>query len=340
MAEERRWAVMADSMPVMLRCTDLDGGCAFVNHAWQEFTGLGREAAQGSGWLETLHPEDKATCQDILAQAARDGQPFRLEYRLRRADGAWRRVAEQGHALPRHGAPQHLLASCIDVTELQQALAERLRMVEERDALVLELQHRVRNNAQATSSLLSLQASRSAQPAVAIALRGAATRVLLATQVQDRMFCMAGSATVDLGQEVKAAARAASDLAGQTRARLELNVAPGIAVPVRQAAPLALIVNELTSNALHHAFPSGDGGLVRVTLRRATPGQAELEVADDGIGLSEAAPEDGMQSGLGLYLATKLAVQAGATLSVESAEHSERTGTRFLLRFPAQEGSI
>jgi two-component system, sensor histidine kinase PdtaS len=337
MTEESRWASMADNLAVMLRCTDLAGACSFVNRVWKEFTGLDDEAARGEGWLAALHPEDLAACREAMAKAAGEQQPFRLEYRLRRADGAWRWVVEQGHVLPRHGPPAHLLANCIDVTEMQQALAERDRMVEERDALVQELQHRVRNNAQATSSLLSLQATRSLYPVVATALRGAAARVLLATQVQDRMFRLAGSTVVDLGQEVVAAAMAACDLAGQDRARLKLMVAPGINVPVRQAAPLALIVNELTTNALHHAFPPGSGGMVRIALRRTTPGQAELEVTDDGIGLPDARPgAEGHQAGLGLHLARRLASQAGASLVVEAPSTG---GTRLCLRFPAADNA-
>ena len=93
---------------------------------------------------------------------------FRLEYRLRRADGAWRGMVEEGHPLFHAGTLVHLLAQSLDVTEIQ-AQSERRRMAEERDSLMQELQHRVRNNAQATSSVLNLQAGRSRDPMVAAA---------------------------------------------------------------------------------------------------------------------------------------------------------------------------
>lgn len=321
----RQWSRFADGLPALLRCTDAEAACGFVNAAWCTFTGLGTAEALGQGWLAAVHPDDREACRSVLQRAHADGGSFRHEYRLRRADGAWRRVLEQGQP-----EPMHLLALALDVTETRHALNER-------EQLVQELQHRVRNNAQVTSSILSLQAGRSSQPAVAAALRGAAARVLLATQVQDRMFHVANNASVDLGQEVAAAALAACDLAGQDRARLELRLAAGIAVPVRQAAPLALIVNELVGNALHHAFPAGGSGQVRVRLRRATPDQAELEVADEGSGLAE--PQEagtGSSGSLGLHLAVRLAVQAGAKLVMEAPSPG---GTRLCLRFNAPDES-
>ncbi len=363
---EMPWAQAAHGMPAMLRCTDLLGHCSFVNAAWQDFTGLSLEQARGRRWEAAVHPDDLADCRATLDHALAEQRPFRLEYRLRRADGAWRGVVEEGRPLFHAGHLAHLLAQCIDITDIQ-ALVERHRIRAERDGLVQELQHRVRNNAQATSSVLNLQAGRSRDPAVAAALRGAAARVLLATQVQDRMFHMAGSATVELGPEVIAAAQAACDLAGQHRARLHCVVAAGVAVPVRQAAPLALIVNELVTNALHHAFPPDSDGVVRVTLRRVAADQAELEVADDGIGFADpgasvfgdpvgigladpgagafanpghsgfadparVSPDAG--AGLGLHLARRLAAQAGSQLVVEAAG-DRAAGTRFRLPFAA-----
>ncbi len=325
------WVRGAHALPAPLRCTDPMGQCGFVNHAWQAFTGLSLDQARGQGWEATVHPDDLATCRGALAQAVARQQPFRLEYRLRRADGTWRGVVEQGTPLFHDGRLAHLVAQCLDVSDIQ-ALAERRRMADERDSLVQELQHRVRNNAQATSSVLNLQAGRSRDPLVAAALRGAAARVLLATQVQDRMFHMAGSATVELGPELIAAAQAACDLAGQPRTRLHCLVEAGIAVPVRQAAPLALIVNELTTNALHHAFPPDSDGMVRVALRRLGTAEVELEVADDGIGL----PEMPGSAGLGLHLAARLAGQAGSRLVVEAAPEGA-SGTRLRLRFQAPE---
>jgi PAS domain S-box-containing protein len=376
-AMEMPWAQAAHGMPAMLRCTDLLGQCSFVNTAWQEFTGLTTEHASGRLWEAAVHPDDLAGCRKALEQALAEQRPFRQEYRLRRADGSWRGVVEEGRPLFHAGQLAHLLAQCIDITEIQ-ALAERRRMRDEREDLVREFQHRVRNNAQATSSVLNLQAGRSQDPVVAAALRGAAARVLLATQVQDRMFLMAGSATVELGPELIAAAQAACDLAGQHRARLHCVVAAGVALPVRRAAPLALIVNELVTNALHHAFPPGSDGVVSVTLHRVSAVEAELAVTDDGIGIADpggigiadpggigiadpggigiadpgeislpgpseiatsarASSERG--GGLGLHLARRLASQAGSRLLVEAAAEGGGGGTRLRLRFVAPGGA-
>ena len=88
-------------------------------------------------------------------------EPFRAEYRLRRKDAVWRWVL--GTGVPRYDAAglfEGFIGSCIDITEMKQAEARRQRDLEEKAALLQELHHRVKNNAQIFASLLSIQANR------------------------------------------------------------------------------------------------------------------------------------------------------------------------------------
>lgn len=87
---EARFRNMADHAPVMMWVTDQKGLCTYVNRSWYEFTGQGQDEGQGLGWLEMVHPEDRAEAERIFVAAGERGEPFRLEYRLRRADGVYR----------------------------------------------------------------------------------------------------------------------------------------------------------------------------------------------------------------------------------------------------------
>jgi PAS domain S-box-containing protein len=328
MAAQAEPSLLVDYAPVMLWQAGPDRARSFFNQSWLDFTGRALEAELGSGWIEGVHPEDRARCEQAWLRAFADHTPFTLELRLRRHDGAWRWLLETARPLCQDGGFNGFLGSCVDITDMREALEERHRALAERELLLAELHHRVKNNAQATTSFLGLQASRATNPEVAAALRGAATRVMLATLVQDRMFRIAENAMIDLGVELLATARSALEVVGRPGLTLESEVEPGLLLPVSQATPLALIVNELVVNAARHAFPEHHAGTIRLALRRPAPGLGELMVADDGIGLPEVQRRSTPRGCLGLHLVPRLARQAHASLRLEA-----EGGTTATLRF-------
>ena len=84
---EARFRRIANSAPVMMWVTRPDGTCTYLNRGWYEFTGQTPEVAEGFGWLEATHPDDKAEAERVSLEANVRREPFRVEYRLRRADG-------------------------------------------------------------------------------------------------------------------------------------------------------------------------------------------------------------------------------------------------------------
>ena len=322
--------LLADSVPVLIWRTDPNKACVFVNRPWFDFTGQAPGQELGAGWTEAVHPDDRDRCAEVYSQAFDARQDFTLEYRLRRHDGVWRWMLENGRRFDEAGRFGGYIGSCVDITDMRDAFEERRQVLEDRETLLSELHHRVKNNAQATTSFLGLQASRASDPAVAAALRNAATRIMLATLVQDRMFRVRDITGIDLGTELAATARSAVDIAGGPQVQLDVRLEDQLVLPVSQATPLVLIVNELVVNAARHAFPGGRGGHVRLTVRRASPGLGEVVVADDGIGLPEPLARSTPQGCLGLHLMPRLARQARATLRLE-----RHAGTRATLLFAA-----
>ncbi|MBB5716951.1 PAS domain S-box protein [Sphingomonas aerophila] len=98
---ESRFRNMADHAPVMMWVTDPSGYCTYLNRGWYEFTGQMPEKAEGFGWLDATHPDDKAEAERIFREANAARSPFRAEYRLRRADGSYRWTLDA--AAPRFG---------------------------------------------------------------------------------------------------------------------------------------------------------------------------------------------------------------------------------------------
>ena len=118
----RRFQILADAAPVMIWMSDSSGRCIFFNDAWLRFRGRIAEHEQHDRWLEGVHPDDRTRCLETRRAAVSTHRPFRLEYRLQRADGEYRWVLD--HGVPRteaQGEFEGFIGSCVDITELRQA---------------------------------------------------------------------------------------------------------------------------------------------------------------------------------------------------------------------------
>jgi PAS domain S-box-containing protein len=125
MLDGDRFDVLADATPVMIWMTGLDGGCTFVNRQWLDFTGRSMAAELGDGWVDGVHPDDRAPCVETYHAAFKRHQPFEMQYRLRRADGVFRWVLDRG--APRtagRGAFAGYIGVCVDITALKQIEAQ------------------------------------------------------------------------------------------------------------------------------------------------------------------------------------------------------------------------
>jgi PAS domain S-box-containing protein len=125
-SEERFWN-MADAAPVMIWVSGPDKLGAFFNKGWLDFTGRTREQELGHGWAEGVHPDDLGRCLAIYFESFDARRSFAMEYRLRRADGEYRWVLDNG--VPRFqpgGAFAGYIGSCIDITDLKRAQVEAL----------------------------------------------------------------------------------------------------------------------------------------------------------------------------------------------------------------------
>jgi len=115
---EERLRLITNTAPVTIWMTGIDKGCTYVNQAWLDFTGRPLEAAFGSGWADGIHPEDGKRSWDTYAKAFDSREPFQMDYRVRRHDGAYRWMRDTG--VPRYhsdGAFAGYIGSAMDVTE-------------------------------------------------------------------------------------------------------------------------------------------------------------------------------------------------------------------------------
>jgi len=129
---ESRFRTMADGAPVLLWMAGQDSNCTFFNQGWLTFTGRPLEMECGSGWAAGVHPEDFQHCMHLYLNAFVERRDFRMEYRLRRADGLYRWILDTGR--PRFasdGSFEGYIGSCIDITELRESAAGLRRLNDE-----------------------------------------------------------------------------------------------------------------------------------------------------------------------------------------------------------------
>jgi two-component sensor histidine kinase len=195
---------------------------------------------------------------------------------------------------------------------VKSAMDEQSTQLEERDLLLRELDHRMRNNFQMVSALLALQQSRAADPAVKAALGDALSRVGSIADAHVSLYANRDAATVDMADYLNDICRNLAEglMLGEV-VRLEC-MACSAPMARDRAVAIGLIVNELVTNAVKYAFEEGEPGKIRVDFTRTDRGY-ELRVADDGKGLPPE-PTPPARKGLGRGLVEAFARQAGGAL--------------------------
>jgi len=214
-------------------------------------------------------------------------------------------------------------------TALDRLEAERRRSAEltrQSQVMFSELQHRVSNNLQLVSALLMIQQSKIADPAALKVLEQARARVATLGRLH-RMLHDPNQQDVDLARYLRDLCRDVIDAAGAPHVAWTVEADP-VSLPSDKLVPLALIVAELISNALEHAFPAGRPGRVSVTLAKLD-GALRLAVRDNGPGLPPGFDMEG-QTSLGLQIVRSLAAQLGGQVKMETDN-----GTVASLEFPA-----
>lgn len=216
-----------------------------------------------------------------------------------------------------------------DITDRIRAEEALHQSLSEKEALLKEVHHRVKNNLQIINSLLNLQAAKIKDATIRAMLADSQNRIRSMALVHETLFRSGHLGLVNLTAYLEGLAIQLFRAYGANPAQIRLKVeVPRTQIDLERAIPCGLIVNELVSNALKHAFPNQRSGNIRVALERAAGTHYSLTVTDDGIGLP--AESVRAESTLGLQLVRDLAQQLGGLLNCEQAA----AGTTVRIIFP------
>lgn len=221
--------------------------------------------------------------------------------------------------------------------QLQREIAERQKAekairasLQEKEVLLREIHHRVKNNLQVISSILSMQGRMFDDPRYRSSFEECQDRVRTMALVHEKLYLSPSLSAIDLGDEIRDLVTMLASSHARPDVRLEVQADSALS-DIDTAVPVGLLVNEMVSNSLKHAFAEGQSGQVNVTLRRLGPDRLLLSVRDDGKGLPEGFAWERANS-LGLTTIQALARQIRAQIEVR-----RQGGAEFALTFPAPE---
>jgi PAS domain S-box-containing protein len=309
---------------------DLQTGITWWSDEEYRIFGVNPEAYQPSqeAFFKSLHPDDREKHETALNEMLETGTFTPCQFRIIRPDGTERYVYEEARIVQREGIAPLLHGVTRDVTEKAQADMALRASLHEKEALLKEIHHRVKNNLQVISSLLNLQASRVTHPIASEVLAESQNRVRAMALVHETLYRSDDLARVDI-------ARYLEELCGylfrsfgvdSNRIILRLNVTH-VVLSLDRAIPCGLIVNEIVSNSLKYAFPENRVGTVTVELHLNSNETINMAISDDGIGLPSDLVVDQTPS-LGLQLVCILTEQLGGHLTLDRSH-----GTRFEISF-------
>jgi PAS domain S-box-containing protein len=360
---EERYRIVTEQTGHLVYEYDIGKNEVYWKGAIEKITGYTPNELMNAGmefWINTVHPEDRNKVLDQKIKGCnnnkyftQDIKNFHLEYRFRRKDGEYIYIEDNGVCLQKSSYLTNKVFGVMkDITKRKKA-EENLAKIEE--ARKKEIHHRIKNNLQVISSLLDLQAEKFKNrecikdSEILAAFRESQDRVISIALIHEELHEGEGADTLNFSQYLQ---RLAENLFKTYRFRnpdisLNMNLEENVFFDMDIAVPLGMIVNELVSNSLKHAFPDEGTGEILIKLSREEKGKPEnckiegkneacrsryiLTVSDSGVGIPENIDLENSDT-LGTQLVTALVDQLDGELQLK-----RNSGTEFVIEFLVSE---
>jgi PAS domain S-box-containing protein len=327
---EERFRQAVESAPNAMVMVDQDGTIEMVNAQTERVFGYARAELLGQP-VEMLVPERfrgghpgmrGAFFADLRSRPMGAGSEL---YALRK-DGSEVPVEIGLNPIETDEGPK-VLSAIVDISDRKHKEERIIQALNEKDILLGEIHHRVKNNLQIVHSLLELQLAQTSDPVVIGILRDGQNRIYSMALIHQTLYQSKDFARVDFDSFLNSLASNLTMSYGAPPNRIAVSTdASGVLLPINIAVPCGLVVSELISNAFKHAFPGGRSGHVIATLRKEPEDQVVLSVSDDGVGIPDEV-DIAQTATLGLQLVGLLADQLGADVTIQRVNP-----TRFELR--------
>ncbi len=313
---------------------DVTSDEVFFSHKFYTMLGYapGEFPALNESWTNLLHPEDReATLELVNRNLFVEKQGYDIEFRLKTKEGdyLWIRAKAKIADWDETGAPSYVIGNHENITSRKAAEAQIKANLNEKEILLQEIHHRVKNNMQVVASLLNLQSRKVDDITVKEALRESQNRIYAMSTVHELLHESQDLSQISLRPFLNKIVNSLvqSYAVNQGRIQLKTEVAD-VSIGIYQASPLCLTINELVSNSMKYAFPDHDEGEITISLVQKEDGTIKLIIADNGVGLPEGLDWRKPDT-LGLHLVQVLVEhQLDGSVVLDSSH-----GTKFTIEF-------
>jgi len=328
--EIRKLSRAVNQSPASIVITDIKGNIEYVNPKFTEVTGYSSDEVIGQN-PRILKSGDKSSEEyKNLWDTISSGNEWSGEFLNKRKNGE--QFWESALITPiktEKGIISNFLSIKQDITE-QKKIDEKLKQsLKEKEVMLREIHHRVKNNLQIISSLLKLQSGYTKDPVASEYLKISQQRVKTMALIHQQLYRSKDLSGIDFKEYLNRLAKNLFTAYGINNNKITLDInAENILLSIDKAIPCGLIVNELVSNSLKHAFKKLHKGIIKIEIIKNDK-EYVMTVSDNGNGIPENVYYRNTQS-LGMQLVMTLVEQLDGIIKLD-----KKTGTKFIIAFPA-----
>ncbi len=318
MQNNQRLEALIEGSPMVITATDVNGHLILWNKTAEQIFGWKREEVLGKTAPEV--PEHLQQEHFELLDRVSSGQHLRgVELERRRKNGSVIHISMSAAPLyDSDGNVEHIINFSQDITEAKISREAIRKSLKEKDVLLSEIHHRVKNNMAVITGLLSLKAQEQSDPGIAEILKESENRIRSMAMIHEKLYQTETFAEVEFGSYVMELAMHIESNYDEIDAVVNCNVdADEIYLEITQAIPCGLLVNEILCNAYKHAFRGRSKGNITLSFKM-NGDDCELYYKDDGVGLPDQVIAGEEVTSLGMNLIRGLSQQLKGNLEISN----------------------
>ncbi len=324
--EEEKFSKAFHSAPYAITLTRMADGTIFdVNNGFTAITGFDRSEVIGEKTLDLHIFSDDKDRNKVIEELTTNGKVTGLDMNFRKKTGE----SVIGHLTAEMimiNGEQSILASIADITERKNAEDRIKKLLSEKELILKEVHHRIKNNMNTINGLLNIQASKLKDEAAIAALEDAGSRVQSMMVLYDKLYQSENINEVQAEKYIPDLIRQIiPNFPNSGSVKIEMNIAD-IALNVKVLSSLGIIINELITNIMKYAFTERSEGLITIAAFQKD-NRVSISIQDNGIGIPESINFEN-SAGFGLSLVNMLTMQLNGTIKLERGN-----GSRFILEF-------
>jgi PAS domain S-box-containing protein len=318
---------MVENIGDVIVIIDSEGLNAYKSPNIERIFGWKPEEVVGKSTWDNVHPDDlefgRRFIQDLLEEPGRVGT---AEVRYKCRDGSFKWIEFTGSNLFNDPGIKGILGNYHDITERKAAVEEVKRQLAEKEVLLREVHHRVKNNIATVEGLLSFQADSTESPEAKAALQDSISRVRSICVLYDKLLLTTDYREISFRNYIESLLDSISAVFVEGRRFVVKKQIADFTIDSKKAVHVGIIINELMTNVFKYAFVGRDNGVISISVEK-DGNAATLVIQDNGVGIDEKITSNG-SPGLGFTIVKMMVKQLKGTYSAVN-----ENGTRSTIRF-------